>query len=86
MRLQIMIVGALIFSFIVIGVSSVVYIQNIYAKKNKDMLTEKTQSILIEIEHKLKDQDIYETGMAEYLYQLLVKFSLVFSPTLTCTI
>lgn len=77
-RLQIMIVGALIFSFIVIGVSSVVYIQNIYAKKNKDMLTEKTQSILIEIEHKLKDQNIYETGMEEYLYQLLVKFSLVF--------
>jgi len=78
MRLQMMIVGALIFSFLVIGVSSIVYIQNIYAKKNKDMLTEKTQSILIEIEHKLKDQDIHEAGMEEYLYQLLVKFSLVF--------
>ncbi len=78
MRLQLMIVGALIFSFIVIGVSSVFFIQNIYAQKNRDMLTEKTQSILIEIEHKLKDQDIHEPGMEEYLYQLLVKFSLVF--------
>jgi two-component system, NtrC family, nitrogen regulation sensor histidine kinase NtrY len=78
MRLQIMIVGALLFSFVAIGVSSVIFIRNIYAQKNNDMLTEKTQSILIEIEHKLRDQDIYEPDMQEYLYQLLVKFSLVF--------
>ncbi len=78
MRLQSMIVGTLLFSFVVIGLSTVLYIRNIYAQKNKDMLTEKTQSILIEIEHKLKDQDIHAEGMAPYLYQLLVKFSLVF--------
>jgi two-component system, NtrC family, nitrogen regulation sensor histidine kinase NtrY len=78
LRLQLLMIGSLVFSFIVIGTSSAIYIRNIYQQKNNAMLTEKTQSILIEIEHKLKDQNIRGPEMATYLYQLLVKFSLVF--------
>lgn len=78
LRLQMLIVGSLLFSFVVIGTSSTLYIQNIYQQKNNAILTEKTQSILIEIEHKLKDENIHTHAMEGYLHQLLVKFSMVF--------
>lgn len=77
-KLQLILIASLLLSFIIIGVSSTYYITGIYKSKNKDFLTEKTQSILIELEHKLKNEDLNEPGMKEYLQQLLMKFSLVF--------
>ncbi len=77
-RLQMMIAASLLFSFIVIGISSVFYIRNIYNQKNNAILMEKTQSIMNELGHQLHDDDILRRDMQDYLYQLLVKTSLVF--------
>lgn len=77
-RLQMMIAASLLFSFVVIGISSVIYIRNIYNQKNNAMLMEKTQSIMNELGHQLRDDDIFNPDMQGYLYQLLVKTALVF--------
>jgi hypothetical protein len=49
-----LILASLLVSFVVIGISSTYYITDVYKQKNNDFLAEKTQSILIELEHKLK--------------------------------
>lgn len=77
-KLQILIISSLLLSFIIIGFSTVYYITDVYNKKNDDFLFEKTQSILIELEHKLKNEDISRAELQDYLHQLLLKFSLVF--------
>ncbi len=77
-KLQVLILSSLLLSFIIIGFTTTYYITNVYNKKNDDFLFEKTQSILIELEHKLKNEDISIPDLREYLHQLLLKFSLVF--------
>jgi two-component system nitrogen regulation sensor histidine kinase NtrY len=77
-KLQMLVLISVLLSFIIVGISSTYYITDIYIKKNDDFLSEKTQSILIELEHKLKNEDLSKDGMEEYLHQLLLKFSLVF--------
>lgn len=78
LKLQLFIILSLISTFLIIGIGSTIYLRNIYQSKNIDFLTEKTQSILIELEHKLKNEDLYQDGLKEYLQELLLKFSLVF--------
>ncbi|MDP2237208.1 MAG: HAMP domain-containing sensor histidine kinase [Bacteroidales bacterium] len=78
LKLQMLILASLLLSFVVIGISSTYYITDVYKSKNNDFLAEKTQSILIELEHKLKNDDLSKEGMNDYLHQLLLKFSLVF--------
>jgi two-component system, NtrC family, nitrogen regulation sensor histidine kinase NtrY len=78
LKLQMLILASLLVSFVVIGISSTYYITDVYKQKNNDFLAEKTQSILIELEHKLKNDDLSKEGMNDYLHQLLLKFSLVF--------
>lgn len=77
-KLQLLVLVSVLLSFIIVGISSTYYITDIYIKKNEDFLSEKTQSILIELEHKLKNEDLSKDGMDDYLHQLLLKFSLVF--------
>lgn len=77
-RLQALIVSSLLGSLIIIGLATIYYLANVYKEKNEDFLFERTQSILIELEHKLKDEDINKPELKDYLHQLLLKFSLVF--------
>lgn len=77
-RLQALIVSSLLGSLIIIGFATIYYLSNVYKEKNEDFLFERTQSILIELEHKLKDEDINKPELKDYLHQLLLKFSLVF--------
>lgn len=77
-RLQIFSLSTLIFSFGIIGIISTVYIRGIYQEKSKDFLIERTQSILIEIEHKLRNEDINDPSLDSYLHEILIKFSQVF--------
>lgn len=77
-RLQLIISVSLLASFALIGTITTVYLADIYRKKNDDFLAEKTQSLIVELEHKLKDLPISGQSMRDYLNQILLKFSLVF--------
>ncbi len=77
-RIQSSIVIILLLSFVIIGTGSVLYIINIYEKKNFNQISEKMHSILIELEHKLSHEDELTPEMSEYLMDLLIKFQNVF--------
>lgn len=77
-KLQLLILSALGVSFAVIGITSVFFISNLYRQKNDDFLAERTRSILIELEHKMKNESLDDPGITDYLYEILNKFSLVF--------
>lgn len=77
-KLQFLIISSLLLSFVLIGMGTIYYITDVYNKKNNDFLFEKTQSILIELEHKLKNENLSRPDITDYLHQLLLKFSLVF--------
>ncbi len=78
LKLQMILILSLFFSFGIIGFSSTYFIANIYKSKNKDFLVEKTQSVLIEMEQQLRYEDISDGDMQEYLDRLLLKYSYVF--------
>jgi len=77
-KLQLFNLSALVISFFIIGLISAFYIRDIYQQKSDDFLSERTQSILIELEHKLQSDDINSKEIREYLHQILTKFSKVF--------
>lgn len=77
-RLQLMVVSFVLLSSLALGVVSISSIKNLSAKKNKDMLSEKAHSVLIEMEHKLASFDTLDESQKVYLEELLTKFSLVF--------
>ena len=76
-RLQVSISSIILFSFIVIGAFTLFYINNLNEQKNRDILSEKTHSILVELQHKFSgDDEIFSSPVL--LENLLVKFSNVF--------
>ncbi len=77
-QLQLYIITLIIISFVIIGVTSVLYVINLNSSKNKEILQEKTHSVLIELEHKLSGEEQLTADMEEYLTNLLIKFSQVF--------
>ncbi|MBK6965553.1 MAG: HAMP domain-containing protein [Bacteroidales bacterium] len=77
-RLQLMVVALVLFASLSVGFTTITNIKNLNEKKNRDMLSEKAHSVLIEIEHKLASMDILDKSQKSYLEELLTKFSLVF--------
>lgn len=77
-QLQIMLVALILFASIITGSTTLQNIRSLNEKKNKDMLSEKAHSVLIEIEHKLDTVKKIENTQKPYLQELLTKFSLVF--------
>jgi two-component system, NtrC family, nitrogen regulation sensor histidine kinase NtrY len=77
-RLQLSMSAVILFSFLVIGLFTLFYIQNLNAQKNNDILSEKTHSILVEMQHKLSEAEQIDANIAPYVSELLVKFSNVF--------
>lgn len=77
-RVQISMVSVLILSFIIIGITTLYYIINIYNKKNYDSISEKAHSVLVETEGKLGDLQKINPENKEYIADLLTKFSNVF--------
>ena len=77
-RLQLSIILIILVSFIFIGISTLIYINKLNYNKNINILSEKTHSILIEIQHKLYDVDTISPEMNDYLSTILTKFSNVF--------
>lgn len=77
-RLQISISSVILFSFVVIGAFTLVYINNLNEKKNKDIIIEKTHSVLVEMQHKFSTVENFDDNSAQRLPDLLVKFASVF--------
>lgn len=77
-RLQFFVSALILISFFFVGASSLFYIISLNDNKNNDLLSEKTHSVLIELEHKLADMEDLTPEMEPYLSGLLYKFSLVF--------
>ncbi|MBE0639303.1 MAG: GHKL domain-containing protein [Bacteroidales bacterium] len=77
-RLQLSMSAVILFSFLVIGIFTLFYIQNLNAQKNNDILSEKTHSILVEMQHKLFNEEQIDEYLTPYVGDLLVKFSNVF--------
>ncbi|MCD6347917.1 MAG: HAMP domain-containing protein, partial [Bacteroidales bacterium] len=82
-RIQISIVSILVISFILIGGGMNYFIVNQYDQTNRNTISEKIQSVLIEVKHKLEfeDQLTADWSTVDYpnLQALLVKFSYVFN-------
>lgn len=77
-RFQGLIVFILFFSTLFIGLGSVYYLKNQYNEKNFDAISEKIQSVKIEVEHKLGKQEVLGADDLEYIQIILEKFSGVF--------
>ncbi len=81
-KIEFVMVGVLLVSFILIGGGMSYYIVDQYDKTNRNTIAEKTQSVLIELHHKLNDERFlspqWSAGDYPSLEDLLVKFSYVF--------
>jgi two-component system, NtrC family, nitrogen regulation sensor histidine kinase NtrY len=77
-RLQLSMIFVLVVSFVIIGISTLYYIINMYDKKNTDIISEKAHSILIEMEGKIGYAEKITPDMSIYISELLTKFSNVF--------
>ncbi len=77
-QLQLYIISLIIIAFVIVGGITVRYVINLNTNKNKEILQEKTHSVLIELEHKLSGEEQLTADMEEYLTGLLIKFSQVF--------
>jgi len=77
-RLQISMISIILISFLFVGVMTLYYIIWLNNNKNRDILSEKTHSVLIELEHKLADEEKLTPEITDYLSGLLIKFSQVF--------
>lgn len=73
-----MVIALVLFVSLSVGITTIINISNLNDKKNRDMLSEKAHSVLIELEHKLATLDILDKSQKSYLEELLTKFSLVF--------
>ncbi|MDZ7742935.1 MAG: ATP-binding protein [Bacteroidota bacterium] len=77
-RLQISIISIVFVTFLFIGILSISYIISINNAKTEDVLTEKSHSVLIEMEHKLADIEALDPELYPYINEILIKFSQVF--------
>lgn len=77
-RLQFWIITIILSSFIIVCISTILYVEKFNSNKNVDALSEKTHSILIEVQHKMHDVDELLPEQQDYVYSLLLKFSNVF--------
>jgi two-component system, NtrC family, nitrogen regulation sensor histidine kinase NtrY len=77
-RLQSASVFLVILCFIVAGVITVNFFIRYHNNKNKEIIREKSYSLLVELEHKLRNYEALGQGDKELLSELMVKFSNVF--------
>ncbi|MGQ1787576.1 MULTISPECIES: sensor histidine kinase [unclassified Saccharicrinis] len=77
-RIQMAFIGLMLALLIVVAGGSVWQTIRRFEIKNNQMLSEKTKSVLMELEHKIGSEDELIPEMEEYLTSLLKKFSSVF--------
>lgn len=77
-KIQLFIIVSIFLSFILFGWATTYYITKQNREKNKALLTEKVQSVLIELEQKLGVKNKLSSSMYDEMTYYLVKFSNVF--------
>lgn len=77
-RLQVSIISIILISFLVLGMITRSNIIHLYSSKNRDNLSEKTFSVLTELEHKLGEVPVLSEDLQGYISEYLNKFSVVF--------
>lgn len=77
-RLQFTLFSIILTSFLVIGITTLLFLVHLNDKKNNEILSEKAHSVLIELDHKLAGEESISPEMYEMLNEWLGKFSLVF--------
>ncbi len=77
-KIQLFIILSIFISFILFGWATTYYIKKQNHDKNKALLTEKVQSVLIELEHKLGERSELNEDLFDEMTYYLVKFSNVF--------
>jgi len=77
-RLQFSVLTIIVVSFIIIGTTTLLYITSLNNEKNAELLTEKTHSVLIEVENKLGNIQSFTPQMTVEISDLLTKLSKVF--------
>jgi len=77
-KIKFSMIGVLLLSLIIVGTITVYYNVVQYEKTLNENIGEKTQSVLVELEHKLGGEESINSDYSEYLTYLLTKFSNVF--------
>lgn len=77
-KLKYAMIGVLLLSLIIVGVGTIYYNIAQFQKKHHENISEKIQSVLIELEHKLMLEDKLNEDLRAYVTGLLIKFSNVF--------
>ncbi len=77
-RLQTFVLATLTMTFILMAIATLVYFEENSKNEVEKQLSEKTNSVLIELQHKLANISDFTNEDPDFLHQLLRKFSLVF--------
>ncbi len=77
-KVQTMLVCIVLVSMILFGAATQYYIQEQYSQRNHDEITEKTHSVLVELEQKLGSEARLDPDLEKYTDYLLGKLSNVF--------
>ncbi len=77
-RIQYSMFVLIFLSFIVIGFSTLIYLRQLNYEKNRSILSEKSHSVLLEIEQILSNRAQFDDETNEYIQSLLSKFSMIF--------
>lgn len=77
-RINLAMAGMMTASLLVIGLLTVYHLINGYNDRHRANITEKTRSVLVELEHKLSARDRLDIGDRPALFPILSKFSKVF--------
>lgn len=77
-KFQISILSILLILFTIIIWITIIYNKNIYYKNQHKIISEKTESVLIEMQHKFGQNESLNSDIKEYLLYVLTKFSNVF--------
>ncbi len=77
-RIQYSMFLVILLSFIMIGISTMMYLVRLNYNKNLSILNEKSHSVLLELEHKLSGRKQLSRSETGYYTDLLTKFSQIF--------
>ncbi len=82
-RIQLLLVFTVLVSLVLFGAGTIYYIQKQYHEQNIETISEKTQSVVIEVQNKISGEARLTTNFSEYATYILKKFSNVFFTDIT---
>jgi signal transduction histidine kinase len=77
-RINLAMISIITVTLLLVGLGTVMYVVKEYRTKNTDLVSEKSRSVQIEMEHKLRIRETIEPSDHDELSMLLTKFSKVF--------